>query len=347
MNRMNRTQAMAWAAGALSGGLALSRFLRARRAIHFGGKSVVIFGGSRGLGLVIARELVAEGARVTLAARDQDELERAQADLSARGRTPSIVCCDIRDRESVDAAILHVIAEHGLIDVLINDAGVIEVGPFEHMSVADFEDALSTHFWGPLFSILAALPHMRQRGAKRIVNISSIGGKIAVPHLLPYSASKFALTGLSEGLRAELAGDGFAVTTVCPGLMRTGSTYNARFKGQHRQEFTWFHIADSLPVFSINARRAARQIIEACRHGDPELVVTLAARVAVLMNAVSPTVTARLMSAINRLLPSAAAFQGNESRTGWQSVSAIAPSRLTTLGDRASLENNELPSRAQ
>jgi NAD(P)-dependent dehydrogenase (short-subunit alcohol dehydrogenase family) len=341
---MNRTRAIAWTVGALSGGLAVSRLLRSRRAIDFAGKSVLIFGGSRGLGLVIARELSAEGARVTLAARDDDELERAQDDLSARGRAPSIVRCDIRERADVDAAILHVIAEHGLIDVLINDAGVIEVGPIDHMSVADFEDALSTHFWGPLFSILAALPHMRQHGAKRIVNVSSIGGKIAIPHLLPYSASKFALTGLSEGLRAELAGDGFAVTTVCPGLMRTGSTYNARFKGQHRLEFAWFHTADSLPVLSIDARRAARQIVEAIRHGDPELVITLAARVAVLLNAVSPTATARLMSAVNRVLPAATALEGNATRTGWQSVSAIAPSRLTALADRASAENNEVPS---
>ena len=189
MTTINNKRAIAWTVGALSGALALSRFLRSRRAIDFAGKSVLIFGGSRGLGLVIARELVAEGARVTLAARDQERLERARFDLTSRGIAPSIVRCDIRNRPEVEAAVERVIAEQGVIDVLINDAGIIEVGPLEHMSVADFEDALSTHFWGPLFSILAALPHMRRHGARRIVNISSIGGKVAVPHLLPYSAS--------------------------------------------------------------------------------------------------------------------------------------------------------------
>jgi NAD(P)-dependent dehydrogenase (short-subunit alcohol dehydrogenase family) len=174
---INNKRAIAWTVGALSGAFALSRFLRSLRAIDFAGKSVVIFGGSRGLGLVIARELVAEGARVTLAARDQEELERARFDLTSRGIAPSIVRCDIRNRPEVEAAVERVIAEQGVIDVLINDAGIIEVGPLEHMSVADFEDALSTHFWGPLFSILAALPHMRRRGARRIVNISSIGEK--------------------------------------------------------------------------------------------------------------------------------------------------------------------------
>ena len=158
------------------------------------------------------------------------------------------------------------------------------------------------------------------------------------------AASKFALTGLSEGLRAELAGDGFAVTTVCPGLMRTGSSYNAWFKGQHRQEFAWFHIADSLPGISISARRAARQIVDACRHGDPELVITSAARAAVLFNALSPTATASLMAAVNRVLPAPTQAEGDEARSGWQSVSRVAPSRLTTLADRASIENNELPS---
>jgi NAD(P)-dependent dehydrogenase (short-subunit alcohol dehydrogenase family) len=317
--------------------------VRTRRAIDFRDKSVLIFGGSRGLGFVIARQLLDEGARVTLAARDQEELEHAKSELSGGAIEPSIVRCDIRNRADVDAAIERVIAEHGVIDVLINDAGIIEVGPFDHMSVADFENALNTHFWGPLFTILAALPHMRQRGARRIVNISSIGGKIAVPHLLPYSASKFALTGLSEGLRAELAADGFTITTVCPGLMRTGSTYNARFKGQHRQEFAWFHVADSLPILSIGARRAARQIVDACRHGDPELVITAAARAAVLFNAISPAATARLMAFANRLLPAPTHLGGNASRPGWLSVSPAAPSRLTTLADRASIENNEWP----
>jgi NAD(P)-dependent dehydrogenase (short-subunit alcohol dehydrogenase family) len=343
MNITTSRRAIAWTLGVITGAVALSRFLRTRRAMDFEGKSVLIFGGSRGLGLVIARELVDEGARVTLAARDQEELERAKSELSRGAIAPSIVRCDVRNRADVEAAVESVIAEHGVIDVLINDAGIIEVGPFEHMSVADFEDALSTHFWGPLFSILAALPHMRRRGARRIVNISSIGGKIAVPHLLPYSASKFALTGLSEGLRAELAADGFAVTTVCPGLMRTGSTYNARFKGKHRQEFAWFHTADSLPVISISAGRAARQIVAACRHGDPELVITPGARAAVLLNAVSPVATARLMAAINRVLPAPTGSEGDDARTGWQSVSAAVPSALTTLADRASIENNQLP----
>jgi len=340
---MNTKRTIAWTVGAAAAGVALSRMMRASRAIDFNGKSVLLFGGSRGLGLVIARELAAEGARVTLAARSREELERAQSDLADRGLSATIVECDIRDRSEVDATVDRVASEQGTIDVLINDAGIIQVGPIEHMSVEDFEDALATHFWGPLFTILAALPHMRRGGARRIVNISSIGGKIAIPHMVPYSASKFALTGLSEGLHAELSHEGFSVTTVCPGLMRTGSTYNAWFKGQHRLEFAWFHTSDSLPGISIAAQRAARQIIDACRHGDAELVITPAARLAVLMNGLSPSMMATLMTVVNSMLPEANDRGGNQPRSGWQSVSPAAPSRLTVLADRASVENNELP----
>ena len=324
----------------------LARAWRARKAIDFSGMTVVITGGSRGLGLVIARELASEGAHVVLIARDAAELERARSDIESRGGDASTFVCDIRNRHEVNDTIERIVADFGLIDVLINDAGIIQAGPLNHMTVGDFEDAMATHFWGPLFAILAVLPHMRQGGARRIVNISSIGGRIAVPHLLPYGASKFALTGLSEGLHAELAQEGIRVTTVSPGLMRTGSTYNARFKGRHRSEFAWFHLADSIPGLSIDATRAARQIIDACRYGDAELTITLLARLAVLMNTACPATMARVMTMTNRLLPSATDASGNEARSGWQSISRWVPSAVTTLSDRASADNNELGTNA-
>jgi NAD(P)-dependent dehydrogenase (short-subunit alcohol dehydrogenase family) len=319
---------------------------RAARAISFDGKSVLIVGGSRGLGLVIARQLALEGARVTLAARDLDELERAARDLESRGASQvTTVVCDIRDRTQVERMVGEVAAARAGLDVLINDAGIIQVGPAAHMTIEDFENAMSTHFWGPLYTTLAALPHLKQSATPRIVNISSIGGKIAVPHLLPYSASKFALVGLSAGLHHELAREGIRVTTVCPGLMRTGSTYNARFKGKHRLEFAWFHLADAVPGLSVDAGSAARQIIESCRRGDAELVISLPARLAVVAQALCPNTMAALMSVTNRLLPKAAGADGNEDRSGWQSVSRAAPSVLSRSSDRATLENNEVPVR--
>jgi NAD(P)-dependent dehydrogenase (short-subunit alcohol dehydrogenase family) len=342
---MRREQAIAVGLGALGalGAMTASRLWRASQALDFAGASVLIIGGSRGLGLVLARLLADEGARVTLAARDLEELERARTDLEARGANVNIVVCDVRQQADVDAAVAAVVRDRGGLDVLMNVAGIIQVGPAEHMSAADFEDALRTHFWGPFYATRAAEPHLRQSRAARIVNISSIGGRIAVPHLLPYSASKFALTGFSEGLRTELAPFGIHVTTVSPGLMRTGSTYNAWFKGKHRREFAWFHTADSLPLLSIDVVRAARQIIEACRRGDAELTITLPARLAVLMKALCPETTAKLLTLTNRLLPAAGDAAGRKSRSGWQSVSRLAPSVLTRSADRATTENNEVP----
>jgi short-subunit dehydrogenase len=109
-------------------------------------------------------------------------------------------------------------------------------------------------------------------------------------------ASKFALTGISDAVRAELARDRIYVTTVCPSLMWTGSPFNAWFKGRFRDEFTWFTVANSMPVLTINAERAARQIVDACRHGDAELVITWPARIAIIANAAVPEAVALGMS---------------------------------------------------
>jgi len=235
------------------------------------------------------------------------------------------------------------VEQHGRLDVLVNNAGVITVGPIDHMTVSDFEDAMATHFWGPLHTMLAAIPHMRRNGGGRIVNISSIGGRIGVPHLAPYCASKFALTGVSTSARAELARYGILVTTVCPGLMRTGSPFNAWFKGRHRAEFAWFAIADSLPFISIHGRRAAEQIVEAVRRGRAELVVTWPARLAIVASAVVPNIVARVMQLVNLALPAPTGTLGNESHSGWHSRSRWAPSVLTRTSERSAAENNELP----
>lgn len=213
--------------GAITLGAGLvARALRTARAVDFNGNSVVITGGSRGLGLLMARQLADEGARITLAARDDGELERARQELTRDGADVTVERCDVGRREDATRLVDSIVQRHGRIDVLINNAGIIQVGPFEHMQLEDFEQAMAVHFWGPLNAILAALPIMQRQRAGRIVNISSIGGRIGVPHLVPYCASKFALAGLSDSIRGELAKDGIYVTTVCPGLMRTGSPFN-------------------------------------------------------------------------------------------------------------------------
>jgi short-subunit dehydrogenase len=211
------------------------------------------------------------------------------------------------------------------------------------MDIADFEQAMAVHFWGPLHTILAALPTMRQQRFGRIVNVTSVGGRLAVPHLTPYCCSKFALVGLSDAVRAEVRRDRIYVTTVLPGLMRTGSPFNAWFKGDHRAEFAWFLTMDSLPLLSLDGDTAARALVNACRHGDAEVILGIPAKLGIVAGAIAPGLVARLMALTNRYALPSNRRTGRTARSGWQSLSALAPSPLTRLSDRAAAANNEIP----
>ena len=309
-------------------------------------KTVLITGGSRGLGLVLARQFAREGARLVICARDEEELERARMDLEKRGTEVMVAPCDVTNWQEVVDMVVAIDRRFGPIDVLVNNAGVIQVGPLEVMTHDDFELAMQAHFWAPLNTIMAVLPSMRQRKSGRIVNISSIGGKVSVPHLVPYSASKFALVGLSKGLRAELAKDGIVVTTICPGLMRTGSPRNADFKGKHRFEYAWFSISDGMPLLSVSAENAARQVVNACKRGRAELVISIPAKVAVLFESLFPEMMAHVLATANQLLPAAGGV-GSERMKGKESASKWSPSWLTRLNEEAALRNNELAADAR
>lgn len=324
------------AAGAAAAWVAVRRH---RRKIRLDGKVVLITGASRGLGLELARAFGRHGARLALLARDADELRKAVSELA--GLSVLTLACDVRDAADVARAVGRTRATWGAVDVLVNAAGVIDVAPFEHLEPADYRDSLDTHLWGPLHMVRAVAGGMQPGG--RIVNVSSIGGLVSVPHLLSYSVGKFALTGLSEGLHAELARRGIRVTTVCPGLMRTGSHVNARFKGRRRQEFAWFAAAAGFPLASMSARRAARKIVAACRAGKPFLILTPQARILHLVHALAPNTTAAAMRAAAHLLP--APGGGDRKSEGWESTSRFAPSVLTRLADRAIDRNNQLDAR--
>lgn len=322
-------------------GLVLAALTLTRRRFSFTGKVVLVTGGSRGLGLLLARQLAAEGARLALVARSPGDLKRAADELRRRGAEVLALPADVGDQAQIEAAVAETIRRYGRLDVLINNAGVIQVGPLEHMTLADFDTAMRTHFWGPLYAVRAALPQLKRQGGGRVVNIASIGGEIAIPHLTPYSASKHALVGLSDALRAELAKDNIKVTTVSPWLMRTGSYRNVTVKGRHERELAWFALGDSLPLLSMRGEDAARQILEACRRAAPGVVLSPYGKVAVAANALLPGVTAAIMAGANRFLPGPVAG-GTEAKKGFESTSPLAPSVLTRLSDDAAARNNQL-----
>jgi short-subunit dehydrogenase len=279
------------------------------RAKGLRGKVVLITGSSRGLGLAMAEEFGRRGARIVLSARDHDELERARVLLLERQavKEPTdilVIPADLRKPEEADYLIHRATEIWGQVDVLVNNAGIITVGPFENLSAQDFHDVMETNFFSGVHCVLSVAPQMLSRGSGTIVNITSIGGKVAVPHLLPYSASKFAAVGFSVGLHVELRDKGVNVLTVVPGLMRTGSHLNAFFSGDAEQEYRWFSRGASLPGASTSARNAARRIVNAVLSGETEIAITPQAALASRLGNLSPGLTAQAMRIMNRFLPS-------------------------------------------
>ncbi len=300
--------ALAATAGALAvagGALATYAFVKRRRLEDLRDQSVLITGGSRGLGLELARQLAGQGCRIAICARDAQELERARRDIESRHPAAQVWThpCDVSDRGQVEDLVRRVIEHYGRLDVLIANAGIISVGPIDTLQVQDFERAMGVMFWGVLYPIWAALPHMMERRSGKIVTITSIGGKVSVPHLLPYSCAKFAAVALSEGLRTELKPKGIDVVTIVPGLMRTGSHLNAEFQGQHEREFAWFGLGASTPGVSIAATRAARQVIRAMRRGQRQRILTIQAQLLARIHGAFPELTTRVLELVARLLP--------------------------------------------
>lgn len=296
------------AAGAITAGALFlaQRTLRRWKPIVFRDRVVLITGGTRGLGLKLAEMFVAEGARVAVCARDEEELEHVRARFGAHAEQFLAIECDVADRKQVAEMISEVRQHMGAVDVLINVAGIIQVGPLEAMQLEDFEQAMDVMYWGIVYTTLEVLPEMRSRRNGSIANITSIGGKVAVPHLTPYVAAKFAAVGFSEAITAEEAENGIRVTTIAPGLMRTGSFLEAWFKGDQELEYAWFAPSSSLSLLTISADNAARSIIEAIRRGKREVVLSWQAKILSLAHGVSPSATVAVLSVANRLFADSA-----------------------------------------
>jgi short-subunit dehydrogenase len=331
-------------AGVIAGAILTAR--RAQDDLH--GEVAVVTGASRGLGLLLARELAGQGCPLVICARDAAELERAADDLRAAGAEVTAVACDVTDEATPQLLIDTAVQRYGRLDILVSNAGVIQVGPVQAAQIGHYEMAMNTMALAPARLALTALPVMRRQGHGRIVTIASIGGKISVPHLLPYSTAKFAAVGFSEGLRAELGRGPVTVTTVVPGLMRTGSHLQARFTGQPAKEFTWFSLGASLPLVSMDAERAARQIIAAVRQRRAEVILTPAGQLVSRAAGIVPGLTSEILHLVQRLaLPAppgepgsavADEAQGHDLRPA---IGKKAFDRLTTLGQAAANRFNE------
>jgi NAD(P)-dependent dehydrogenase (short-subunit alcohol dehydrogenase family) len=250
------------------------------------GKVVVVCGGSRGLGRALAGKLVKRGARVAICAREAESLLETQRWLAGAGSKVLADVCDLRDEAQTRTFLRRVVQELGMVDVLIANAATVEVGPVEALRPSDFNATMSEIFGSAMNATLAVLPAMRARGQGTIAIISSVGGKLGVPHLSAYSSAKFAQVGFAEALSAEVAKDGVSILTVAPGLMRFGASAMA-------------------PLVSIDAERAASHILRAIARGERYLTFTPAAHLGIWLHDVAPNLFAFIASASARLLPRA------------------------------------------
>jgi short-subunit dehydrogenase len=332
---------------AMAAGGAAYLFARSLRSPQrLAGGIALVTGGSRGLGLLIARELGRKGMRVVLCARDEEELERGRAKLAAEGIDATALPCDVTDREGMRTLVADVEENLGPVDLLVNNAGIIIVGPAETMGLPDYQRAMDTMFWGALHATDATLPGMRSRRRGVVVNITSIGAAVAMPHLSPYTAAKFAMRGWSEALAAESAKYGVLVVTVVPGLMRTGSFKHALVKGRRYAEASLFSLAASLPLLTVSAAGAARRIVRAVEKGERFLVLGAPAKLLRLLHALFPGPLVGALGRFNRLLPSTPLDEKGDARMPLPAEMfrrGLARSVLTALGERAARRYNEEP----
>ena len=308
------------------------------------GKVVIITGGSRGLGLALAEEFGRRGARLVLAARDAVELSNARRQLMECGAVRNIddvliVTADLRRQEDASHLVEEATRRFGRVDVLINNAGIITVGPVENQGVEQFREVMESNFYTGLHCTLAVMPQMLQRKEGSIANVTSIGGRVAVPHLLPYTASKFAAVGFSEGLGMELRAKGIRVTTICPGLMRTGSHRNALFTGDASREYQWFSLAANTPGASTSASRAARKIANGIADGCAEIAITPQAFLAARFGNLSPELKRLVMVGMQMALPDPVEGQPGTRRGEEFQDRELFPAR--TIGSAAARRYNQ------
>ena len=294
--------------------------LRRGRSVRLRGATAVVCGASRGLGRAVTLELARRGVKkIAICARTGSDLQELARELRGMGVTVVAEARDLARTIEAEQFLESAASQLGPIDVLVTNAATILIAPVATLIADDFDEAHETTFKTALNPILAALPAFRARGKGTMAVVTSIGGRVGVPHLAPYSAAKFATMGFAESLRAEVASDGVHVLTVVPGLMRTGSHVHAEVKGNHDLEYGWFGASAMAPLLSIDADRAARSIVRAIARGETEIAFTPEARVAPVLRAIAPALWADLLGLTARLLlprPPVASLAASRRREG-------------------------------
>jgi short-subunit dehydrogenase len=249
-------------------------------------KVAVVTGASSGIGEATARELALRGASVVLASRAVDRLEALQRRISASGGVALAVETDVSDRGSVEAMVGRVVGELGSLDVLVNNAGLGLSGRISEVRTEDVRHVFEVNTIGPLNCIQSALVHMGKGG--RIINVSSVVGRRAIPKVGAYCASKAALGAFSDALRVEVADRGISVTSVYPGTTRTSFRENSRRTRDEKRGWR---------PKGVTPERVAQKIADAAEKGSRDVYVTVPDRLFVAGVALLPGLADRVLRA--------------------------------------------------
>ncbi|MDX3969206.1 MAG: SDR family oxidoreductase [Bradyrhizobium sp.] len=188
---------------------------------NIAGKVVVITGASSRMGAAAARYLAAKGASVVLGARRADRIDALAAEIAAAGGKAAAVATDVTKREDLKKLVDTAVETYGRIDVLVNNAGVMPLSPVDRLKIDEWDQMIDVNLKGVLYGIAAALPYMKAQKSGHIINNSSVAGHKLFPGTAVYSATKFAVRALSEGLREEVSPDNIRVTVISPGAVKT------------------------------------------------------------------------------------------------------------------------------
>jgi NAD(P)-dependent dehydrogenase (short-subunit alcohol dehydrogenase family) len=328
---------LGWAATGVGVFLVTSALIKEITKYNLAGKVILITGGSRGLGLALARQLAARGAKLAICARSADKLELIRQELEQLGTEVIAMPVDVTERDQVDTMINDIITRYGRLDVLINNAGIVQIDPELTLSTEDYEQAMQTNFWAPLYTIHAALPHFREQGEGKIVNITSVGARTNIPRKLSEKEKKFVAVGLSEALVKELKKDNIDVVTVMPDLLPTGVPKNITVRKNYDVEYAWFKLANASPGLEKRVEAEAQKIIRVLEYGHSEPVLSLSGKLATIVKRIAPPWVNAMIVVTDKFLPGAAT--GSQSKQNIPVQLPQTPQGL--LPEKSQVKNNK------
>lgn len=263
---------------------------------HFRDRVAVVTGAASGIGRALAIDLARRGADLALVDVAEGAVAETAAAVRAEGRKATVHVADVADAARMETLAAEVIAEHGRVHLLVNNAGVSVTGTLEQQSIDDLRWIVGVNLWGVVHGCKFFLPHLREAAARdgeaHVVNLSSMFGLIGLPTQSSYCATKFAVRGFSEALWAELQGTGVGVTCVHPGGVRTNIVRDSRSADADAKQ----QMVERFERMAMPPEEAARQILRAVEKNQMRVVICREATAADWAKRIAPVAVHRLVA---------------------------------------------------